>query len=491
LTNPRTNPSPPYRGPERSLAPDETELSGFVRSCKEGRLYDAEAWIASGRPLQVAPDKRRPNARLATPLSVCIDAGNFDLARLLLCNGYRMELEPRSPLNGALESRRWDLVDLLLEWGADPAAADIWRILDTYQRVIFDRFWAAGVDLARDGAMADALSSSTRNRPLYGFAKAYRDRDPRIQRALDAALGTAVEKHNDKAISLCLWAGADPRHRVGEIGEDIENDEHGMTAFERSVIRDTPEYLRKLGFDPVNDDLEGLFAGARGLDTLRALVAIRQPADWTKITEHFISSLAFSVRFSIRVTSFYELDGVFALGGRLGPMHRSLKADLRYLLLSLDDRDSKRLFSLLRNPERMDKEAFLNLIGHEKLAARYMTWPWQCGVDRALLVELAETQTVPAPVRRMAKARITPVRRIASSTWLREGDQERALSREELYELVWSEPVLKLSRRFGLSDNGLRKRCKAMNVPTPSPGYWQRVANGRRGKRAPLPPLPE
>jgi hypothetical protein len=160
-----------------------------------------------------------------------------------------MELEARSPLNGALESRRWDLLDLLLKWGADAAGADIWRILDTYQRVVFDRFWAAGVDLAGDGAMADALASSTRNRPLYGFAKAYRDRDPRIQRALDLALGAAIEKRSDKAISLCLWAGADPRRRVGEIGEDIENDEHGMTAFERSVMRDTPEYRKRSVID--------------------------------------------------------------------------------------------------------------------------------------------------------------------------------------------------------------------------------------------------
>lgn len=138
----------------------------------------------------------------------------------------------------------------------------------------------------------------------------------------------------------------------------------------------------------------------------------------------------------------------------------------------------------------MDREAFLNLIGHEKLAARYITWPWQCGVDRALLAELVETRTVPAPVRRMAKARITPIRRIAMSTWLRDGDQEHAFSREELYDRVWFEPLVKLSRRFGLSDNGLRKRFKAMNVPTPAPGYWQRLANGRRVRRAPLPLLP-
>jgi hypothetical protein len=65
----------------------------------------------------------------------------------------------------------------------------------------------------------------------------------------------------------------------------------------------------------------------------------------------------------------------------------------------------------------------------------------------------------------------------------------RVLSRQELYELVWSEPLLRLAKRFGLSDNGLRKRCKAMKVPTPPKGYWRKVELGCRPRRMPLPKI--
>lgn len=40
------------------------------------------------------------------------------------------------------------------------------------------------------------------------------------------------------------------------------------------------------------------------------------------------------------------------------------------------------------------------------------------------------------------------------------------LTRKELYDLVWAEPMTTICKRFGLSDNGLRKRCKSMNIHT-------------------------
>lgn len=62
------------------------------------------------------------------------------------------------------------------------------------------------------------------------------------------------------------------------------------------------------------------------------------------------------------------------------------------------------------------------------------------------------------------------------------------MSRKELYDLVWSVPMSVLCKRFGLSDNGLRKRCKAMNIPMPSLGYWAKRQNGKKTKTVPLPP---
>lgn len=61
------------------------------------------------------------------------------------------------------------------------------------------------------------------------------------------------------------------------------------------------------------------------------------------------------------------------------------------------------------------------------------------------------------------------------------------LTRKELYDLVWAEPMTTICKRFGLSDNGLRKHCKSMNIPTPSAGYWAKIKFGKKVKVIPLP----
>lgn len=44
----------------------------------------------------------------------------------------------------------------------------------------------------------------------------------------------------------------------------------------------------------------------------------------------------------------------------------------------------------------------------------------------------------------------------------------KSVTRKELYDLVWSTPMIKLAKEFNLSDNGLRKVCKKYNIPIPS-----------------------
>lgn len=60
------------------------------------------------------------------------------------------------------------------------------------------------------------------------------------------------------------------------------------------------------------------------------------------------------------------------------------------------------------------------------------------------------------------------------------------LTREELYELVWSKPMLELAKDFGLSDVALAKRCRRLAVPVPGRGYWARIAAGQTPRQAPL-----
>lgn len=66
---------------------------------------------------------------------------------------------------------------------------------------------------------------------------------------------------------------------------------------------------------------------------------------------------------------------------------------------------------------------------------------------------------------------------------------EIPLTREQLYEEVWTEPMTKVSSRLGLSDVGLAKICRGAAIPTPPRGYWAKKRNGEAVRRARLPKL--
>ncbi|MBA4418724.1 MAG: hypothetical protein C0392_12570 [Syntrophus sp. (in: bacteria)] len=64
---------------------------------------------------------------------------------------------------------------------------------------------------------------------------------------------------------------------------------------------------------------------------------------------------------------------------------------------------------------------------------------------------------------------------------------EIVVTREELYNQVWSEPMTKLSLKYGLSDVGLAKICKKLNIPRPPRGYWAQKMAGQKISNMPLP----
>jgi hypothetical protein len=66
----------------------------------------------------------------------------------------------------------------------------------------------------------------------------------------------------------------------------------------------------------------------------------------------------------------------------------------------------------------------------------------------------------------------------------------KRLSRKELYELVWSEPMKILAPRFGISDVALRKTCARAEIPTPGAGHWAKKAAGKSTSQVALPERP-
>jgi hypothetical protein len=60
-------------------------------------------------------------------------------------------------------------------------------------------------------------------------------------------------------------------------------------------------------------------------------------------------------------------------------------------------------------------------------------------------------------------------------------------TRQELYDLVWSEPMIKLAAKYGISGNGLAKACRKADIPVPERGYWNRLHAGQKVRKTPLP----
>ena len=63
-----------------------------------------------------------------------------------------------------------------------------------------------------------------------------------------------------------------------------------------------------------------------------------------------------------------------------------------------------------------------------------------------------------------------------------------AVTREELYALVWKKPLRTVGDDFGVSGSEIAKVCKDLGIPCPRRGHWMKLAHGKFSRRKSLPP---
>jgi hypothetical protein len=81
-----------------------------------------------------------------------------------------------------------------------------------------------------------------------------------------------------------------------------------------------------------------------------------------------------------------------------------------------------------------------------------------------------------------------PIDEIASPNCdVKETTTPLPLSREALYDLAWSEPMLKVAARYNVSSSYMARVYTRLNVPRPAPGYWAKVKAGWPARKPPLP----
>jgi len=294
FVDPRSNPEPPACV-SHEPAPHGEELRELIKLCLAGRVYDVERWIQEGRPFQALTYKRPKKASVVSPLRTAIRKKHRDLVLLLLCNGYRLDLEAsgwNSVLDEALTIRAFDILDLLLKWGANPTTVRTYNVVDTYKTDVIARFWKAGVDYSADREFVFYLANTV-NKPLYGWLRRNRS-DQRLQDALDVALLEAVTEDEELPVRLLLWAGADPHRKVPmarELGRpDAWNEDAVFSSAAAAIAFGRHGLLDLLRIEAM-PDLEAQTSHAHDSGILKKLVAVRSPSDWSDIILAFIRQL--------------------------------------------------------------------------------------------------------------------------------------------------------------------------------------------------------
>jgi hypothetical protein len=63
------------------------------------------------------------------------------------------------------------------------------------------------------------------------------------------------------------------------------------------------------------------------------------------------------------------------------------------------------------------------------------------------------------------------------------------VTRKDLYDLVWSKTLAKLTEEFAYTNEGIKKICKEFDVPMPDNGYWSKLKFDSNIQKAKLNPI--
>lgn len=505
--DPRLDPEPRRGKPPARTTPDPDRLAELHRLCREGRLYDIERWIRAGRPLQISQDAPPRRRRTGSALAIALEDESHALTLLLLCNGYDPNLEPSSPLDLALQARRWDLLDLLLQWGADPKEVDLGALYDTYNSRLWERFRGLGVDLTAGNALASALAYHTSNKPGFGFAKRHREHDPKIQQALNIALGYHVEKGSEKGVQLCLWAGADPHAPapdLGDAGDDDGEEEgegsriRGFSAMCKACLHGRVEVLRRLGPDPERDDFEDLYHFARSGAVIELLAGLAPPRNVGALIQVRLWPLTIRLDgWGGEWEALETLRTLFRTGARWEDFSKEGIAGVRHQLLKTSDHAFVEVMKLLAEDDHCAPEILRELARTPSMRTRmqkvgFIPSSWdgprrfeQCRPTRSREVRKKFGVELPKPPTSTPHLPHT----VRIGPWRQDGHEIR-MGRVALFERVWADPVAKLAEEWGISGPGLAKACRRLQIPVPPRGYWAKLEAGQRVKRPQLPSLP-
>jgi ankyrin repeat protein len=211
------------------------ELLPLIQIIRTGRLFEVQAWIASGKPVSL-PEKTEGKRRKISPLETAINTGFHSMVQVLLEGGAAVEELRYSALEHSLQKGRRDFVELVVEHGADIHTVDMRTVFDTWDKDTVAYFIEKGADVETGQPLAYALCNKMR--PMLAILKRYQVHFPHFQEQANIALRHHCREGNLRWVGLMLWAGADPYARgADEPGAEYYPDDESENAIELAAYR--------------------------------------------------------------------------------------------------------------------------------------------------------------------------------------------------------------------------------------------------------------
>ncbi len=340
----------------RSRMRDGSALE-FCRLCREGRLFEVQAWLKEAKPAHY----EHKNVR-CTPLGIAIDRNFHSLMEVLLKHSFQPT--PKH-LWMAVRKGRAGMIELMLQAGADINWLDFkdvvcWPNPDVL-RLLIER----GADTKTGHPIADVLKRAPR--AFLGLYKVFLDSHPEWQFQASVALRHFCEEGSMRGVSLLLWLKADPRAKVPEQAGDDEN--MWESALWQACTSGQVEIVKRIGPKPDLDDLDELLrlsCNSQNVQLVEYLIGLgANPNVAAGNGETALMSALWALEWRINFDnhepyrwhgSLALLKRLIALGARLDPLNKNELSFLRRCLLKLDWLESYELIKFL------DQHRFANAV---------------------------------------------------------------------------------------------------------------------------------
>jgi hypothetical protein len=234
----------------------------LISLCCQGKLYEVQEWISSGKSLDVAAECT------TNPLEVAIDRGFHSLVLLLARSSISQEAKNKALAN-AVSKRNLEFVQLLLDTGAELSAVPFVKVVLTWEPKLIRFFLDRGADFITDSPFAEAFGARIRTalRPFIECKQKHPELADKLQAQADRALRYFSHEGNLKWVSLMMWAGASPRTEGPSLGEEDHPDNY-TTALKQASYSGNVEILKRLKPQADLDNLSNLlhYAAALGRD---------------------------------------------------------------------------------------------------------------------------------------------------------------------------------------------------------------------------------